>query len=109
MWADEHSWLLASKLDFDSTPIAGTRELIRELEYATGKEGLPIHPDVDPWSRSDVDNCPEYITARVASGTPVRCRNEISPGQGPREISLILDALRTGNQQWLVPAMDASP
>jgi hypothetical protein len=47
LWPDDHSWVLATEIDFDSTLVAGTKELIRELVQTPGLEVLPIRLDAD--------------------------------------------------------------
>lgn len=47
LWPDDHSWVVASEIDYDSTLIAGTRELIGELLQTPGLEVLPIRMDAD--------------------------------------------------------------
>ena len=47
VWPDDHSWVLATEIDFDSTLIAGTTVLIRDLVQTSGLEVLPIHTDAD--------------------------------------------------------------
>lgn len=47
LWPDDHSWVLATEIDFDSTLIAGSTELIRELVRTPGLEVLPIRSDAD--------------------------------------------------------------
>ncbi|GHD52910.1 hypothetical protein D9V29_12230 [Mycetocola manganoxydans] len=47
LWPDDHSWVLATEIDFDSTLIAGSTQLIRELVQTPGLEVLPIRTDAD--------------------------------------------------------------
>ncbi|MET1051079.1 MAG: hypothetical protein ABWX65_00430 [Mycetocola sp.] len=47
LWPDDHAWLLATEIDFDSTLIAGSTALIRELVQTPGLEVLPIRTDAD--------------------------------------------------------------
>jgi len=47
LWPDEHSWVLATEIDFDSTLVAGTTRLIHELLQTPGLEVLLIRPDAD--------------------------------------------------------------
>jgi hypothetical protein len=47
LWPDDHSWVLATEVDFDSTLVAGTTALIRELMQTPGLEALPIRTDAD--------------------------------------------------------------
>jgi hypothetical protein len=47
LWPDDHSWVLATEIDFDSTLVAGTAALIRELVQTPSLEVLPIHISAD--------------------------------------------------------------
>lgn len=42
LWPDDHAWLLASEIDFDSTVIGGTRALIDELTTCDAIEAVEI-------------------------------------------------------------------
>lgn len=58
LWPDDHSWVLASEIDYDSTLIAGTKELISELLLTPGLEVLPIRMDADLTWDGDAINGP---------------------------------------------------
>lgn len=45
--------------DFDSTLVAGSSALIRELVQSPGLEVLPLRPDADPSRDGNVPNRPE--------------------------------------------------
>ncbi|AWB87619.1 hypothetical protein [Mycetocola zhujimingii] len=47
LWPDDHAWVLATEIDFDSTLVAGTTALIRELVRTPGLEVLPLRTDAD--------------------------------------------------------------
>ena len=47
LWPDDHAWALATEIDFDSTLVGGTAELIHELMRTPGLEVLPIRTDAD--------------------------------------------------------------
>lgn len=53
MWPDDRSWVLASEIDFDSTVVGGSRDLINrllatpDLEVAELDEGAELHWDGD--------------------------------------------------------------
>jgi len=47
LWPDDHAWVLATEIDFDSTLIAGTTELIETLLQTPGIEVLQIQPGAD--------------------------------------------------------------
>ncbi|MGO2005281.1 MULTISPECIES: hypothetical protein [Micrococcaceae] len=59
LWPDDHSWVLATEIDFDSTLIAGTAGLIRELERTPGLEVLPIHAGAGLSCEGDAINRPQ--------------------------------------------------
>lgn len=59
LWPDDHAWVLATEIDFDSTLVAGTAALIRELVRTPGLEVLPIRTDADLSWKGDVVNLPE--------------------------------------------------
>ena len=59
LWPDDHSWVLATEIDFDSTLIAGTAALVRELMQTPGLEVLPIRTDADLTWDGDSINRPE--------------------------------------------------
>lgn len=58
LWPDDHSWVLATEIDYDSTLIAGTSALISELSQTPGIEVLPIHLDADLTRQGDTVNQP---------------------------------------------------
>ncbi|MGP5073865.1 hypothetical protein ACTXI0_15855 [Arthrobacter rhombi] len=59
LWPDDHAWVLATEIDFDSTLIAGTARLIRELERTPGLEVLPIHTGAGLSCEGDAINRPQ--------------------------------------------------
>ena len=59
LWPDDQSWVLATEIDFDSTLVAGTTALIRELVQTPGLEVLPIRTDADLTWEGDLVNRPE--------------------------------------------------
>ncbi|GAB3617391.1 hypothetical protein GCM10027416_19480 [Okibacterium endophyticum] len=59
LWPDDHSWVLATEIDFDSTLVAGTNALIRELVQTPALEVLPIRTDADLTWDGDGLNRPE--------------------------------------------------
>ncbi len=59
LWPEDHSWVLATEIDFDSTLVAGTAALICELVQTPGLEVLPIRTDADLSWEGDVFNLPE--------------------------------------------------
>jgi hypothetical protein len=59
IWPDDHAWVLATEIDFDSTLVAGSAALIRELVQAPGLEVLPIRPGDDLTWEGDALNGPD--------------------------------------------------
>jgi len=59
LWPDDHSWVLATEIDFDSTLVAGTTALIRELVHTPDLEVLPLCADADLTWDGDALNTPE--------------------------------------------------
>ena len=47
LWPEDHAWVLATEIDFDSTLIAGSAALIRELMQTPELEVWPIRTDAD--------------------------------------------------------------
>lgn len=44
-WPDDHAWCVATEIDFDTTLVGGTQQLIDAIVNAAGIEALPIPPD----------------------------------------------------------------
>lgn len=44
-WPADHAWCVASEIDFDSTLVGGTTELIRAILTAPGLDAWPVGPD----------------------------------------------------------------
>jgi hypothetical protein len=59
LWPEDHAWVLATEIDFDSTLVAGTQVLIHELMQTPGLEVLPVRIDADLTRDGDVLNRPE--------------------------------------------------
>lgn len=59
LWPEDHAWVIATEIDFDSTLVAGTTALIHELMQTPGLEVLPIRTDADLTCDGDVLNRPE--------------------------------------------------
>lgn len=56
LWPDDHAWVLATEIDYDSTLVGGSTALIRELVQAPGVEALPLRPDADlSWDGDDIN------------------------------------------------------
>lgn len=56
LWPRDHSWFLASDIDFDSTVVGGSRELIDELLACEAIEALQIPADASLASDADTLN-----------------------------------------------------
>lgn len=59
LWPDDHAWVLATEIDFDSTIVAGTTALVRELVRTPGLEVLPLSTDADLTWDGDPINRPK--------------------------------------------------
>ena len=59
LWPEDHAWVLATEIDFDSTLVAGTTALIRELIRTPGLEVLPLRTDADLTWDGDAINRPQ--------------------------------------------------
>lgn len=53
LWPSDRSWVMATEIDYDSTLIAGSLSLVRELIETPGLEVHQIHPDADLSSNGD--------------------------------------------------------
>ncbi len=58
LWSEDHAWVLATEIDFDSTLVAGTTALVRELVQTPGLEVLPLRPDANLRWGGDLLNRP---------------------------------------------------
>lgn len=56
VWPDDHAWFLATEIDWDSTLVAGSAELVRELIETPGLEVLAIDPGAPLTSDGDTIN-----------------------------------------------------
>ncbi len=45
MWPSDRAWFLASEIDFDSTLVGGTRDLIESILDNSGLDAWPVGPD----------------------------------------------------------------
>lgn len=56
VWPDDHAWVLVTEIDYDSTIIAGTRELVAAVCAADGIEAFEIPPDAPlTWESDEVN------------------------------------------------------
>lgn len=58
LWPQDHKWVLVSEIDFDSTVVAGSRELIAALAQDPGIEALVLREGADLTWDADVPNRP---------------------------------------------------
>ncbi|TLP96986.1 hypothetical protein FEF26_08365 [Nesterenkonia salmonea] len=57
IWPDDHSWVLATELDYDSTLIAGSTVLVQHLVRTPGLEVHALHHDADlSWEGDSVNH-----------------------------------------------------
>lgn len=56
LWPDDHAWVLATEIDYDSTLVAGTSTLIQELTQTPGLEALKIRSEADLSTGGDLIN-----------------------------------------------------
>jgi hypothetical protein len=55
-WPDDHAWILVTEVDYDSTIVGGTSELIRALCADPQLEALPIREGADlTWDADEVN------------------------------------------------------
>lgn len=56
VWPDDHAWVLVTEVDYDSTIVTGSPELVRELCADPRLEALPIREGADlGWSADEVN------------------------------------------------------
>jgi hypothetical protein len=63
VWPDDHSWVLVTEIDWDSTIVAGSWELIKALMSDPSIEALPIREGADLRWDSDNENRPPHSSA----------------------------------------------
>jgi len=56
LWPEDHAWVLASQIDFDSTIVAGTRALVDAILTDRRLEAFEVGPDDDLSWEGDVVN-----------------------------------------------------
>jgi hypothetical protein len=56
LWPQDHSWCLATEIDFDSTLVAGSPDLIKAILAASGLEAWRVQEDDDLTAFADVIN-----------------------------------------------------
>lgn len=56
LWPDDRAWVMVSEIDFDSTVVAGSAELVRALCTTPGIEALPLREGDDlGWDADEVN------------------------------------------------------
>lgn len=58
LWPTDHAWVLATDVDYDSTIVAGTRELVDELLATPGIECFEVGSDIEERLRVEADEYP---------------------------------------------------
>lgn len=56
MWPADRSWCVATEVDFDSTLVAGSADLVEAVLSATALEAWPVRPHADLGLRADLVN-----------------------------------------------------
>jgi hypothetical protein len=56
LWPANQSWCVSTEIDFDSTLVGGTEDLINAILTATGLDAWPVEPDDDLTAFADVLN-----------------------------------------------------
>jgi hypothetical protein len=56
IWPDERTWCVGSEIDFDSTVVGGSTELIDELLATDGLEAWPVRPEDSITADADLLN-----------------------------------------------------
>jgi hypothetical protein len=56
LWPEDHAWVMVSEIDFDSTIVAGSHELVRAICSDERIEALPLREGADlSWDADDVN------------------------------------------------------
>ena len=58
LWPRDHAWVMVTEVDYDSTIVAGSTELIDELLSADGIEAFAVGEDVEERLRVYPDEAP---------------------------------------------------
>jgi len=59
-WPGDRAWCVATEIDYDSTLVGGTRDLIEEILAHDALEAFPVGPDDDLTSPGDTVNDPDH-------------------------------------------------
>jgi hypothetical protein len=47
LWPTDHSWCIGTEIDFDSTLVGGSADVIAAVRAAPGLDAWPVEPDDD--------------------------------------------------------------
>ncbi|MEJ7741811.1 MAG: hypothetical protein WKF73_04215 [Nocardioidaceae bacterium] len=64
-WPSDHAWCVAAEVDFDSTLVGGSHDLITAVVADRALEALPIDPDGRLTSDTDTINDPDGARGRA--------------------------------------------
>jgi hypothetical protein len=56
LWPADHSWCVCTEIDFDSTLVGGSEDLIAAVLTAPGLDAWPVEPDDDLTADADLPN-----------------------------------------------------
>jgi len=56
LWPANHSWCVSTEIDFDSTLVGGSEDLINAILTAPGLDAWPVEPDDDLTAFADLPN-----------------------------------------------------
>jgi len=56
LWPVDHSWCVSTEIDFDSTLVGGSEDLINAILTAPGLDAWPVEPDDDLTASADLPN-----------------------------------------------------
>ncbi len=56
LWPQDRSWCLATEIDFDSTLVAGSQDLVETILAAPGLEAWPVQEADDLTASADLLN-----------------------------------------------------
>ncbi|ROS52528.1 hypothetical protein [Frigoribacterium sp. PhB24] len=78
LWPEDHAWVLASEIDWDSTIVAGSRALVDSILTDGRFEAYPVDEDSDLSWNGDTVNRPATVTTL---DTTARCHSD-APRKG---------------------------
>ncbi len=89
-WPSDHAWCVATEVDFDSTLVGGSHDLITAVVADRALEALPIDPDGRLTSDTDTINDPD--------GARGQARYD-PEGDTDRELALLRDETKGGSDE----------